>query len=216
MSKKTKIIVIRHGESLGNANRQMLGHTDLDLSEHGRLQAMTTAMHLKDEKIDKIYSSDLKRAFSTAIEHAKLRNMEVIPDKQLRELYLGDWEGLTVFEILDKYGDMYRVEWHGDFGHYTFPGGENVMSGGRRFHSEVQRIAEACPGETILIVAHAAVIRAFWSIIMEIDPSDIPEKLPFPSNGSYSVAYFEDGKFSHESYSNDAHLEAIGVTNVFK
>ena len=54
MNNTTKIIFIRHGESLGNANKTFLGHTDLDLSELGYKQAEATAKHLKNEKIDVI------------------------------------------------------------------------------------------------------------------------------------------------------------------
>ena len=66
MNLKTKIYFIRHGESLGNAARKILGHTDLDLSELGYRQAFATAEHLKDIHIDVIYSSDLMRAMHTA------------------------------------------------------------------------------------------------------------------------------------------------------
>lgn len=75
---QTKVILVRHGQSLGNAKRVLLGHTDLDLSELGYRQAEATAEALKDEKIDVVYSSDLKRAMSTAVPHARMRGMEEI------------------------------------------------------------------------------------------------------------------------------------------
>ena len=67
---KTKIILVRHGQSQGNAIRVLLGHTDLDLTELGFRQAACTAEALRHERIDVIYSSDLKRAMSTARAHA--------------------------------------------------------------------------------------------------------------------------------------------------
>ena len=75
----TKLILIRHGESLGNAVRKLLGHTDLDLSPLGYQQAEAAAVALKDERIDAIYSSDLLRAYNTAVPHARLRGIDVIP-----------------------------------------------------------------------------------------------------------------------------------------
>ena len=75
---KTLIYLVRHGESLGNAKRIYLGHTNLDLSDLGYIQANVTAQYLKGVKIDAIYSSDLLRAHNTALPHAQLRNLKVI------------------------------------------------------------------------------------------------------------------------------------------
>ena len=87
----TVFYLVRHGQSIGNANREFLGHTNKDLSPFGYLQADRTADFLSDVKIDAIYSSDLIRAYNTALPHAKLRNMEVVPSQNLRELYAGAW-----------------------------------------------------------------------------------------------------------------------------
>ena len=81
MQNKTKIILIRHGESLGNANRTMLGHTDLDLSPLGYTQAETTANHLKNEKIDAIYSSDLIRAIIQLFRTQKCEKLRLLSPK---------------------------------------------------------------------------------------------------------------------------------------
>ncbi len=101
---RTKIYLIRHGESLGNAVRQLLGHTDLDLSPLGYRQADLTATALSSVQIDEVYSSDLLRAYNTALPHAKMRGLEVQGRTELRELFLGDWEGLRVEEVMQKYG----------------------------------------------------------------------------------------------------------------
>ena len=90
MKKETKIIIIRHGESLANAKRIYLGHTDWDLSEKGKEQARQVAEYLSDEKIDVIYSSDLIRAYNTALPHAQRRGMKIIKSRGLREVYLGE------------------------------------------------------------------------------------------------------------------------------
>ena len=211
---KTKIYVVRHGESIGNATKRMLGHTDLDLTEHGYKQAECTAAFLKDIKLDAIYSSDLKRAFNTANAHAKLRNMTVIGDKQLREIYIGAWEGRFVDEVIEKWGNMFRDDWHGGFGTFAFPDGEAVMDAGRRFHKRVLELAKEHRGGTILIGAHAGVIRAFWSIISGIAPEKIVEELPFPTNASYSICELDGSTLVPVEYSADKHLEEVGITYV--
>lgn len=212
---KTQIIIIRHGQSIGNAKRIILGHTDLDLTDLGYLQAKTTADYLKDEKIDAIYSSDLIRAYNTALPNAEYRNLNIIKNKELREIYIGAWENLKVDYIIEKWGrEAFEVDWHGHFGTFTFPEGESIKDGGYRFYNEVMKICEQNPGKTILIASHAAVIRAFWAIISNISWENIVNELPFASNASYSVCYYENGHITPESYSNEEHLAEVGITKV--
>ena len=211
---KTRIYIVRHGQSIGNQKQLMLGHTDLDLTELGLKQACATADFLKDTKIDKIYSSDLKRAYNTALPHANIRNTVVNALEGVREFYLGDWEGKSVESIINDYGDMFAESWHGGFGTFTFPSGEAVMDGGRRFYRQVLSICEECPDMTILIAAHAGVIRSFWSIISGIAPENIVRDLPFPTNASYSICDFIDGVIVPIEYSSDSHLTEVGITSV--
>ena len=211
---KTKIIFIRHGESQGNAIRKILGHTDMDLSELGYRQAYATAEALKDERVDAVYSSDLLRAFNTAKPNADMRGLEVVPSRQLREVYVGKWENRFAEDIIAEYGeDEYFGRWLGDFGNFVFPDGEAVWDAGNRFYREVLRIAEMHLGQTIIIAAHAAVIRACWGIFTGLTPDNISEALPFPTNASYSVASYENGRLVPVEFSCDAHLSAVGITH---
>ena len=211
----TKIILIRHGQSLGNASKVFLGHTDMDLTEQGYIQAQTTAEYLKNEKIDVIYSSDLIRAYNTAVPHAKIRNIDVKTSKNLREMYVGAWENCKLEDILAKWGrEMFINEWQNNFGLFTFPEGESIKDGGFRFYNEVLSIAKANIGKTILICAHAAVIRSFWSIINHVEWSDLVSKVPFPTNASFSIAYFDGNDIIPDIYSFDSHLSEVGVTKV--
>ncbi|MBO7148903.1 MAG: histidine phosphatase family protein [Clostridia bacterium] len=79
----TRIIFVRHGESMGNINDLFYGHTDGDLTELGRRQAESAANYLKDVHIDIAYASDLKRAFETGEIIAREHSLEVIPNKGL-------------------------------------------------------------------------------------------------------------------------------------
>lgn len=215
MNNLTKIILIRHGQSIGNLTRKFLGHTDLDLSDLGYKQAESTANALKNEKIDLIFSSDLIRAANTALPHAKIRNINVNLNPNLREAHAGEWEGLYVDEIIEKWGiDFFKNKWKDNFGLFAFPGGEGIIEAGRRFYNEIEDICCKNPGKTILIASHAAVIRSFWSLITNTEPSDIAESVPFPTNASYSICYYENGKFTPFEYSNDGHLIDVGITKV--
>lgn len=212
---KTTIYLIRHGESLGNAKHVLLGWTDLDLSELGYAQARSTASAMADIHFDAIYSSSLMRAYNTALPHAELRGMTVQGSDKLREIFLGDWENMSVEGVVEKYGeDVYFNQWRNNFGTFTCPGGESVQGACDRFSDEVKRIAESSLGKTVLIAAHGAVIRAFYGRAKGIAPEKLGEELPFPSNASYSVVEYSDGNFSPVEFSSDSHLEGVGITKV--
>ena len=214
MKNSCKIYLVRHGESLGNAMVMFLGHTDLDLSELGYKQANATAMALSNIHFDKIYSSELCRAYNTALPHAKMRGLDVEARKNLREVYVGAWEGKRCTEISEKYGDLYHIDWHEKYGTFVFPEGDSVIDAGKRFHDEVLKIAKENIGKTILIASHGAVIRSSWAMISGISSEDIAQALPFPTNASYSVLEFDGERLIPIEYSCDTHLSDIGITQI--
>ena len=204
---KTLIYIVRHGESLGNAKRIYLGHTDLDLSELGYKQAEATAEHLAGVKIDAVYSSDLKRAHNTALPHAKLRGIPVIDSKNLRELNIGDWEGKVVDDLISDHYEEFVLGWQQNFGTFALPGGEKVMDGAERFYREVFKIACENAGKTILIASHAAVIRAFWGKISGIAPEKMGTDTRFPTNASYTTVMCDGERLIPLEFSNDSHFK---------
>ena len=99
----TRLIITRHGQSIANAECRFAGHSDFDLSPIGHTQAALAAEYIsKTFKIDCIYSSDLLRAYNTALPTAKALGLEVIKTQELREIYVGKWEGHTTDEIAEK------------------------------------------------------------------------------------------------------------------
>ena len=209
--RQTKIIIIRHGESLGNLNQIMLGHTDMDLAPRGFLQAEAAAEYLKDEKIDVIYSSDLVRARHTAEPHAKLRGLEVIPSEKLRECYVGEWENMALDEIVEKWPELFFEGWRKSFGTFRIPGGESVQEAALRFECEVKKIARENVGKTVLIAAHAAVIRGFWGRITKTPPELLASTYPYPTNASCSFVLYNGEELIPLAYSVDEHLSKIGT-----
>ena len=206
---KTRFILVRHGQSEGNARRIILGHTDWDLTDLGREQAECTAAALGDRSIDAVYSSDLLRAFNTVLPMAKARNLEVIPEKDLREIHLGIWEGMAVSDVIEQYGDLYTVEWREHFGTFTPLGGEPVRELGYRIKNALARIGDECPGKTVLIGCHAAAIRSFWGAISGVPFEALAETIPFPDNASYSEVDYEEGIFTPVSFSESSHLAEL-------
>ena len=211
---KCKVYIVRHGQSIGNLHFTFLGHTDLDLSEMGYLQAETTADFLSDIPFDAIYSSDLMRAFNTALPNAKKRQISVNKRVGLREIFVGDWENMTCEAIEEKFGDLYRVGWLTKFGEFAFPNGESTVDAGTRFYKDLEAICKENIGKTILVASHGAVIRSFWAMISGVEPCDISEKVPFATNASISIAEFDGESFIPVSYSEDSHLSEIGITKL--
>ena len=209
--KHTKIIIIRHGESLGNLHQIMLGHTDIDLAPRGYLQAEAAAEYLKDEQIDVIYSSDLIRARHTAEPHAKLRDLDVIVSRNLRECYVGDWENVALDEIVEKWPDLFFEGWRKSFGTFRIPGGESVQEAAARFEAEIIRIAKDNIGKTVLIAAHAAVIRGFWGKITKTPPENLATAYLYPTNASCSFVWYNGDELVPLEYSVDEHLSEIGT-----
>ena len=207
---KTNLIIVRHGESLGNSKRIMLGTTDLDMSLRGYEQAAACAEFLAGEKIDYIYSSDLKRAYNTAKPHAALRGIEIIPDERLREMYVGRWENRPFAEIAAEESELY-LEWREKFGTLVFPGGESILNAGKRLNAALVDIAGRHPGSTVLVTTHAGVLRSFWGQLLGLDLDQIGQGLPFAVNASVSRLSFEDGAFVPLEYSTHHFLSKVGA-----
>ena len=91
----TRLIVVRHAQSIANKMKVFIGHKDLDLTDFGHEQAKLLGEYLvkKEYPIDVIYSSDLLRPYHTIEPYAKAVGKEIIKDRELREIYAGEWEG---------------------------------------------------------------------------------------------------------------------------
>lgn len=185
----TKIILERHGQSIGNHDKIYLGHTDLGLTDNGIKQAEITANHLAEEPITAIYSSDLKRAYETALPHSRIHKLDVKTSENLREMFVGDWEGKYVPDLERDYGDEFLVRrTHRDF---TYPGGESVYDAYVRLHSELLRIAKENVGGTVLAVSHSAAIRAFWYYLSGYTELNMTDSVPFMPNAAYCILEFD-------------------------
>lgn len=200
----TKLILIRHGQSLGNLCERFLGHTDMDLSELGYKQAKITADYLKNERIDAVYSSDLMRAYNTVLPIAEQRGLTIVRDKSLREIFAGDWEGKSYIELAEMYPDEYG-KWRNDIGNAHCSGGESVMELQKRIVDKIIKIAYAHPSETVCIGTHATPLRVLNAFINNIEPSRIKE-IPWATNASVTVVMYDGGKMTMTDYGNDSFM----------
>ncbi len=207
----TKFLMIRHGESTANLERKFAGHYNAPLTDLGRRQAMATAEYIKrNYKVNKVYASDLDRAFTTGKAAADLLGLSVTPTSDLREIYAGEWEGVLYDDIKEAYPDLFG-KWFGDTGNVRCPNGESVAELGNRVHSCMIRIAEENPDSTIVIATHATPIRSLQAITT-YGSVDYMNKVSWVSNASVSTVIYENGKLSFTEAGYDKHLEGILTT----
>ena len=108
-----KILVTRHGQTSWNVLGKIQGQTDIELNETGRIQARETGESIKNEDIDLIITSPLKRARETAEIINKNFNVNIIEDRRLMERCFGEYEGLTK-EERKKLKEVLQIKmsWH--------------------------------------------------------------------------------------------------------
>ena len=102
----SRLLLVRHGITEFNSTRRFCGYTDIELSADGCQQVEKLRDRLASEKIDAVYSSDLKRAMATAEGITVGRNVDIIPCPELREVNYGDCEGLSFKEISERYPEV--------------------------------------------------------------------------------------------------------------
>ena len=204
---ETRILMVRHGESLGNAQKLFCCRMDVPLTEKGLLQAKVTAGYLTDCPIDMVYASPLERAYRTGEEIAQDHGLPVQKDEGLMEIWGGEWEGKTFPEIMELYPEDRQV-WNENIGLCRCTGGESVAEVQERVYAAVERLAQKHPGKTLLLATHAMATRSFIAKVKGLTLSQIKD-LPWPTNASVTELTYEGGVFRLVEYSHDAHLKGL-------
>jgi probable phosphoglycerate mutase len=160
-----RLLLIRHGETVWNAERRWQGWSDIPLSEVGAAQARQAtaalATILDGTMVAAVYTSDLSRAAQTAATLAESLKLAAIAEQGLRERHVGDWAGLTVADIEQKWPGSLDL-WRANQLHAP-PGGETSDELTARVLEAILRFAKAHPGATVIGVTHGGVIRAVES-----------------------------------------------------
>lgn len=188
----TKLILIRHGETVWNQERRYQGQQDSSLSPLGISQAQKVGKYLAEEKIAAIYSSDLARANITAQSIAKHHGINPILDKRLREMSFGVWEGLTRDEIIEKYPDLFYARYQNSL-ETKIPGGELPQEVIVRFQEFLNEIVPKHKDETIVIVSHGGTLRLNIAHLLHI-PIEKSYCLRLGNAGISELEFNYDGK----------------------
>jgi len=185
----TNVLLIRHGQSRGNAERRFGGHTATPLSARGRNQALVTARTLKSESITAIYSSDLARAMETAQPLANLTGLPVNGTSAFRERSVGVMEGLTFEDAAQQHPEQYAALLRRDF-EYVLSGGESYRQLLDRAREKLDEIIEQNRGGRIAVFSHTGTICIL--ALHLIGALDAPELKPvWISSANCGIARFE-------------------------
>ncbi len=164
----SRLLLVRHGITEYNSTRRFAGYTDIDMSPAGYRQVEKLCGHLANEKIDVIYSSDMKRALVTAKALGSKRNLDIVACPELREINYGSVEGLIFEEISHLYPDV--AEMCARFSlKLKFPGGESFEGFIERTIKFLERLGRHEPAQTILIVSHSGPLRTLVCNLLGID-----------------------------------------------
>ncbi len=168
---KTRVFLVRHGETQWNAELRVMGQLDIPLNERGRAQARRTAELLAQEKFSAIYASDLVRAVETAQIIAAPHRIDVIAVPQLREARYGLWEGLTRQEVLERFPEEYQMR-RTDPANFRPSGGESRKELYERASRIFSELVAQHPRQKILIVSHGGTIRAILRYVLGLGPGN--------------------------------------------
>jgi broad specificity phosphatase PhoE len=162
--------MVRHGVTIWNRERRFQGHTDVPLSNDGELQAEITATFLADFPITSCYSSDLARAFHTALPIAGRLGIKAEPVWQLREASKGSLEGKYRNPDTGLIGDESHYHDENEIEERP-PGGESMLDLADRSRAFVTRLMNdegTLPPGDILIVSHGGTMRALLSVMLDL------------------------------------------------
>lgn len=200
----TRIIVVRHGQSEANAKDIHQGQrVDTGLSVLGKKQAEKLAKSLKDEKIEVIYSSDLKRAMETAKAIAKPHRLKVIADRRLREFDSGDFTELKDrWEVYNKYREEEAKKRGIEKHHIRIPGGESEEDHYLRSKDFFEMILKH--KGTVVVVAHGGSNKILFNLMGHV-PRDKMYEIP-QDYTAVNVLELRKGKFVALKINDISHL----------
>lgn len=214
MRPPTQLCIVRHGETAWNSERRIQGQIDISLNATGEAQAEAAGRWLAGNvvretfgPIHALYSSDLKRAWTTAQSIGNALHLTPAATPALRERRYGLFEGLTYADAEQQHPEIYAAFERRD-PDFAFPeGGESLLQFHTRVTTQLQTLADQHRGETIVIVAHGGVLDIINRFVRG-NPLDTPRDFLVPNAGMNWISLDEDNQWRLECWGDTRHLEA--------
>ena len=201
------LLLIRHGETQaavrGESFPMVEGQGDPALHPDGEVQALAVGERLRREAISAIYVTTMRRTHQTAAPLAGHLGLVPSVERDLREVFLGDWDGGEYrFRAAENDPAFLRAKERQEWG--EIPGAETTAELQARVRAGLLRIAAAHPDELVAVVVHGGVIAAALSIA-----TDTPA-LTFmgADNGSISRIVVRGEQMTMRGFNDVSHLRA--------
>lgn len=210
----TRVYVVRHAEAEGNLYRRAHGHYDSLITDNGNLQIEALRERFREERVDAVLSSDLRRTSKTASALCGGRELRPILHPGLREIHMGDWEDLPWGQILRDSPTGYELfekePWRA-----SIPGGETVARLSDRVWFAFMDILKRYDGRAVAIVSHAMAIQ---SLMCRLDKRPLESFKDEPLYDNASVTAFDyDGSVAKFICRGDnTHLGELSTYNRHK
>jgi alpha-ribazole phosphatase len=169
MDRMSEILFVRHAET--DMAGTFCGHSDPEVNARGREQISGLIDRLRDERTDIVYTSDLRRASSTANAIADAFGVECHARPALREINFGTWEGLSWKEI-EQRDAVYARRWKAKHPTLHAPDGEDFSDFEQRVLNEVEFLSTKATEQNIVVVTHAGVLRTVLCSLNNCNQAD--------------------------------------------
>lgn len=187
----TRLVLVRHGETVWHAENRYAGSSDVALTEAGHEQAEALAVWAATAGIAECVTSTLSRTVTTARPAAEAAGVALTQDERLRELDFGRGEGRTAEEMEAELGGRYQA-FLDDPVHHPLPGGEDPRRAIDRAVGCLREVAAPHRGERVLVVWHSTVMRLVLCHLIGIRPSTYRQVFPAVRNGAITEIRLHD------------------------
>ena len=192
---------------MGNVQRLLQGHVDLDISPLGEIQLSYLAKRFEDIPVDAVFSSPLIRTVKTALAVADSKGLDVTTAYDLIELNCGIFDGKPRDESFRKYPEIAH-NWNYHPENFQAPEGEPMRNAYERIWNAVSRLARENQGKTIAIATHGGVTRCLACRLMYDDITRLND-IDWAENTAVSCVEFDDDmKPTLKFYNDCSHLPA--------
>ena len=191
----TRIALVRHGETIWHAENRYAGVSDVPLTARGEAQAERLGRWAAGAGLDALWVSPLSRARATVAPAERATGLAARADERLRELAIGDAEGLTPAEMDERFPDV-RERFRRDPVAHHLPGGEDPVAAAGRAVACLGEIAATHAGGRVLVVAHTTLIRLALCELLGLPLPDYRRRFPAVHNTAISEIGLEDGRAS--------------------
>ncbi len=174
---RARLLLVRHGQTDWNLEGRYQGASEVPLNATGREQAERVAAELATRRIDAVYCSPLGRSLDTAWAIARRHGLEPRIDPRLREIDLGEWEGMLASRIAEEYPELHR-RWLEDPRPVCPPGGETIREVHDRVISAVEEMVAKHHGATLCVVTHKTAVVVIRCHFLGLDLPTEMGKMP--------------------------------------